>query len=253
MKRIALLPVYNEEATLIPVLEAISPHVDRLIVVDDGSTDLSLRLAVQWAENHRQAVVLQLAQNRGMSSALREGFEFVKARLAAGEFRTEDVLITIDADGQHDARAIPALCEYVEARELDVALTRRDFSLYPPHKRLGNILMTLWGSLWSGFRYRDIESGFRAMRVKIIPVLLDYYTGRAYSCAQEIAILTARLGFRVDNGFLTTIRHYRSQTAARDVLVNASLGFWAFSRWALGRKVAARGQASRASCSGDFL
>jgi glycosyltransferase involved in cell wall biosynthesis len=253
MKKIALLPVYNEQATLIAVLDAISLHTDCLIVVDDGSTDSSLQLAVQWAKRHRQAVVLQLAQNSGMSSALREGFEFVKTRLAAGEFRAEDVLITIDADGQHDARAIPALCEYVEAHDFDVALTRRDFSLYPPHKRLGNILMTLWGSFWSGFRYRDIESGFRAMRVKVVPVLLDYYTGRGYSCAQEIAILTARLGFRVDNGFLTTIRHYRSQTAVKDVLVNASLGFWAFSRWALGKKVTARGQAARAACSGDFL
>jgi glycosyltransferase involved in cell wall biosynthesis len=253
MKKIALLPVYNEQATLVPVLNAIFPHVDCLIVVDDGSTDSSLKMAVQWSGRHRQAIVLQLAQNRGMSVALREGFEFVKARLAAGEFRAEDVLITIDADGQHDARAIPALCEHVESHALDVALTRRDFSLYPPHKRLGNTLMTLWGSLWSGYRYHDIESGFRAMRVKVVPILLDYYTGRGYSCAQEIAILTSRLGFRVDNRFLTTIRHYRSQTALKDVLVNASLGFWAFSRWALGRKVAARGQAARAACSGDFL
>jgi glycosyltransferase involved in cell wall biosynthesis len=253
MKKIALLPVYNEQSTLIPVLDAIVPHVDRLITVDDGSTDSSLQLAIEWAKGHRQAVVLQLPRNRGMSGALREGFAYLAERLAAGEFRPEDVVITIDADGQHDSRAIPALCEYVESNALDVALTRRDFSLYPSYKRIGNVVMTLWGSLWSGFRYRDIESGFRAMRLKVIPVMLDYYTGRGYSCAQEIAILTARLGFRVDNGFLAKIRLYRSQTAVKDVLVNASLGFWAFARWALGRKVVVRGQSARAAHSGDLL
>ncbi len=253
MMKIALLPVYNEQATLIPVLDAIAPHVDRLVVVDDGSTDASLNFAVQWARSRRKAIVLQLPENRGMSGALREGFEYVRNRLAAGEFRAEDVLITIDADGQHDPRAIPSLCEYVESHGLDVALTRRDFSLYPAYKRLGNAFMTLWGSLWAGFHYRDIESGFRALRLKAIPLLLDYYTGRDYSCAQEIAILTARLGFRVDNGFLTQIRHYRSQTSLKDVLLNASMGFLAFARWALDRKIAARGQAARAAASGDPL
>jgi glycosyltransferase involved in cell wall biosynthesis len=252
MKKIALLPVYNEQATLVPVLDAISPHVDCLVVVDDGSSDGSLELAVRWAQGHRNAVVLQLPHNRGMSGALREGFEFARARLAAGEFRAEDVLVTIDADGQHDSQAIPALCAHIDAHSLDVALTRRDFSLYPAHKRLGNILMTLWGSLWSGYRYQDVESGFRAMRLKVIPALLEYYTGLGYSCAQEIAILTARLGFRVDNGFLTDIRHYRSQTEIKDVVVNAALGFWAFLRWALGRKVASRGQLARSVFSGDI-
>ncbi len=251
MNKIALLPVYNEQATLIPVLDAISPHVDSLIVVDDGSTDSSLDLAVGWAKKRQQTVVLRLARNLGMSAALREGFAFARDRLAAGEFRPEDLLITIDADGQHDPRAIPALCEYVVSHALDVALTWRDLSLYPAHKRLGNTLMTLWGSLWSGYRYRDIESGFRAMRLKVIPLLLDYYTGRGYSCAQEIAVLTARLGFRVDNGFMAHIRRYRSQTAVRDVLVNGALGFWAFCRWALKKKVAARRQGARSAFSGE--
>jgi glycosyltransferase involved in cell wall biosynthesis len=251
MKKIALLPVYNEQATLVSVLDAISPHVDCLIVVDDGSSDASLDLAVRWAQGRHNAFVLQLPRNLGMSGALREGFEFARARLAAGEFRLEDVLVTIDADGQHDARAIPALCAHIEAHGLDVALTRRDFSLYPPHKRLGNILMTLWGSLWSGYRYDDVESGFRAMRLRVIPALLEYYTGIGYSCAQEIAILTARLGFRVDNGFFTEIRHYRSQTAVKDVVVNAALGLWVFLRWALGWKAAARGQLARSAFTGD--
>lgn len=253
MRKIALLPVYNEESTLVSVLDPISSQVDMLVVVDDGSTDSSLELALKWAQHRRAAVVLPLAENRGMSSALREGFVYLEARLAKRELDPEDLLLTLDADGQHDWRAIQVLCDYVEKGGLDVALTRRDFALYPAYKRLGNRLMTLWGCLWSGFGYRDVESGFRAMRLKVLPELLDYYTGYRYSCAQEIAVLTARLGFKVDNGFKTTIHHYRSQTSMRDVVINASLGFWAFSRWALRRKTRNRAVPARPAVLGEPL
>ncbi len=240
MKRIALIPVYNEEATLLSVLEPLASLVDLLVIVDDGSTDRSPVLVESWARSRSHVRVLRLPVNQGMSSALREGFVFLDSLLRGGSLGPEDLMLTLDADGQHDAREIRALCEHVERMGLDVALTRRDFSLYPLHKRLGNRIMTVWGSVWSGFRYADVESGFRAMRLKVIPGLLDYYTGFRYSCAQEIAIVTARLGFRVDNSFTTVIQLYRSQTAIRDVFINAFLGFWAFARWASHRKVEGR-------------
>jgi glycosyltransferase involved in cell wall biosynthesis len=237
MKKIALIPVYNEEGTLLTVLESLAPLVDRILIVDDGSSDNSPALAIEWGRNRACVEVLQLVENHGMSAALREGFLYLASRLKDGELDPDDLLLTLDADGQHDANEISELCEYVEKKGLDVALTNRDFSLYPYYKRLGNRLMTLWGSLWSGFRYSDVESGFRAMRVKILPRLLNYYVGYRYSCAQEIAILTARLGFLVDNKFSIPIHHYRSQTGLRDVVINASLGAWACLRWRLGRKM----------------
>ena len=134
-----------------------------------------------------------------------------------------------------------------------MAITRRKFDLYPSHKRLGNRLMSLWGSLWSGYPYRDVESGFRGMRLKVLPALLDYYTGYRYSCAQEIAILTARLGFRVDNNFPTIIQRYRSQTGLSDVVINAALGFWAFLRWWLRRKIVRRPAVARAVIRSETL
>ncbi len=253
MKKIALIPVYNEEATLLSVLEPLSRLVDLLVVVDDGSQDRSPVLAESWARGRSHVRILRLPENRGMSSALREGFVFLSLLLRDGSLEPEDLILTLDADGQHDSREIQALCEHVTAAGLDVALTRRDFALYPWHKCLGNDLMTLWGSLWSGFRYSDIESGFRAMRLKVIPPLLDYYTGLRYSCAQEIAILTVRLGFRVDNSFDTIIQLYRSQTALRDVFINAALGFWAFARWVMRRKIANRPALARPIVTSEHL
>jgi len=244
MRSIGLIPVFNEENTLGGVLEAITGVVDFLVVVDDGSTDRSLDLARSFASGRTRVAVLALDENRGMSSALREGFLYLAQRLRSGDFDPEDILFTLDADGQHDPREVRALSRYMEANGLDVALTRRDFSLYPGWKRAGNRLMSFWGSLWSGFPYRDIESGFRGMRLKTLAPLLDYYRGRRYSCAQEIAVLTALLGFRIDNGFVTRIQRYRSQTALRDVFLNAMFGFLACMRLRTGRKE--RGRPARA-------
>ncbi len=219
------------------VAESVASRVDLLVLVDDGSTDGSLDRAVFVARCRDNIEVLQLPRNLGMSTALREGFLYVVSRMRAGELDPGDILLTLDADGQHDSDEVEALCSHLTGEVLDVALTRRDFSLYPAYKRIGNRLMTLWGRIWSGYRYHDVESGFRALRLKVLPSLLDYFTGYRYSCAQEIAILTARLGFRVDNSFVTVIRRYRSQTGGRDVFVNAWLGFWAFIRWLLDLKV----------------
>ncbi len=236
MKKIALIPVFNEAATLLDVLDTIRRQVDRLVVVDDGSRDGSYRLAQEWAGPDEGVTLLRLPENRGMSAALREGFLHLAGELAQGKLATGDVLFTLDADGQHESAQIPALEAHMRELRLDVALTRRDFSLYPAHKRLGNLLMTLWGSLWSGRRYRDVESGFRAMRVGVLPPLLRHYRGIRYSCAQEIAVLTTRLGFRVDDSFRSEIRHYRSQTGLQDVAINAAMSLCAFLHWAFRRQ-----------------
>lgn len=234
MKKVALVPVYNEEATLRGVLEKLCPEVDLVVLVDDGSRDGSLALAREFAWDRHGIEILSLPANLGMSAALREGFLYVAREMQADRLGPDDVLLTLDADGQHDPRAIDGICRYLQSRALDVVLARRDFSLYPWHKRAGNTLLTVWGSVWSGMRYRDVESGFRAMRLAVIPSLLSFYTGFRYSCAQEIAVITARTGFRVDNSYATSIQLYRSQTRLRDVFINAGLGLWAFARCTLG-------------------
>jgi len=253
MKKIALMPVYNEEGTLLRVLDSLAPMVDQIVLVDDGSSDNSPALAMAWTRDHASAEVLKLEENSGMSAALREGFLYLALKLMNRELDPDDFLLTLDADGQHDAGEISALCEYVDRKGLDVALTNRDFSLYPYYKRLGNRLMTLWGSLWSGFRYSDVESGFRVMRMKVLPSLLDYYVGYRYSCAQEIAVLTARLGFKIDNNFNIPIRHYRSQTGTRDVIINAFLGAWVCLRWRFGQKTRAKSARARLATKGEHF
>jgi glycosyltransferase involved in cell wall biosynthesis len=91
-----LIPAYNEAGTIRAIVEAVLAHVDRVLVVSDGSTDSTVeRLAGLPVE------VLEHADNRGKGLRLAEGLDRA--------FRDgADCVLTLDADGQHDPAEIPA-------------------------------------------------------------------------------------------------------------------------------------------------
>ncbi|KKW30984.1 MAG: hypothetical protein UY76_C0069G0003 [Candidatus Uhrbacteria bacterium GW2011_GWA2_52_8d] len=94
MKMFALIPAYNEETTIADVLTRTRPYVDGMIVVDDGSSDRTAEIA-----RTQGAVVVSHVINRGLGAAIGTGF-------AAAQSLGADVVVTLDADGQHDPAEI---------------------------------------------------------------------------------------------------------------------------------------------------
>ena len=101
------------------------------------------------------------------------------------------------------------------------ARTSTDLSGYPPHKRLGNWLLSAWASLWAGRRLRDVESGLRVFRLGALADALGYYRGYKYSETVEVAVVMCRLGYRVRNDVVVRVPLYRSRTR----LVDAAIDF----------------------------
>lgn len=229
-QRVLVIPEYNESHTIIDVLSAARPYADRIIVVDDGSNDDSARLVKEWAREVPQVSLLSLPSNQGMSGALLCGFAYSYLLMRRGLIGPDDLIINIDADGQHRPEEIPAACESLEVQDLDVLLGRRTLQGYPWFKHLGNWGLSLWASLLSGYRYRDVECGFRVMRARVLPELLSYFLGRRYSCAQEIGIITAARRLRVQNEFPAGIRYYRDGARIRDGVTNLVMGLFAALR-----------------------
>lgn len=94
-----LIPAFNEAATIRGVVEGALAHVDRVVVISDGSTDGTVgRLAGLPVE------IVEHAEKRGKGQRLAEGIEHA---IAAGA----DCILTLDADGQHDPADIPAFLE----------------------------------------------------------------------------------------------------------------------------------------------
>lgn len=230
-KIIVVLPVYNEEKHLPGLLPRLSPSADILVLVNDGSKDGSLKLLQAFARERKGAYVVDLAVNSGMAGALKAGFLFTLYLKRLAQVGLDDVVVTIDADGQHKPEYIRELAAYMARRKADVVLTQRDFSVYPLYKILGNRFLTWTNSILSGIRYRDVESGLRLLKVKALEPILRYYTGVKYSCAQEIALLTARSGLKIDNDFRVEIAYYRPGTTFWDGFIVLGMSLFTFAKW----------------------
>ncbi len=232
-KTIAVLPVYNEEKTLGNILPRVASCVDYLVCVNDGSRDKSLVLLEKFARKRKYTYIVDLPVNNGMAGALKQGFLFVLYLAKKKRVGAEDIIVTIDADGQHKPEYIPALVRYLGDRKVDVVLTRRDFSVYPLYKIWGNRFLTWTNSILSGQKYRDVESGLRLLKVKTLEPILRYYQGVSYSCAQEIALISTRSGFKIDNEFKVKVPLYRAGTTVWDGFVVLGLSLFVFARWLL--------------------
>lgn len=233
-RRLAVVPAYNEAATVEAVLEQLTPLVDDLTIVDDGSTDATRVVVQTWLAAHQHAHVrlLTFDHNRGMSAAYYLAFTDIARRVAAGDLSEDDLIFTVDADGQHDLDAFAELQRITVDERLDALLVQRDLSTYPWVKRAGNGVMSAWATLWAGQRLRDVESGYRVFRAGALRDALQYYKGWKYSETVEVAIVLCRLGYRVRNDVLVPVPVFRSRTSYFDAAVDigaiplAALRLW---------------------------
>jgi glycosyltransferase involved in cell wall biosynthesis len=169
LKRIAIVPSLNEEATVgrvIDELHAFDPGFD-IVVVDDGSTDRTAGIAAD-----RGAHVLRLPFNLGIGGAVQTGYRFAFER-------GYDVAVQVDGDGQHDPAQLPAILEPVLAGEADLCVGSRfagpggyrsSFT-----RRLG---IRLFASIVSAIvrqKVTDTTSGFRAVNRKGIALFAADY------------------------------------------------------------------------------
>jgi dolichol-phosphate mannosyltransferase len=231
--KIAVVPIYNEARNLQRVLETFSARMDITIAVNDGSKDDSSSILARWIAAQPHAYVIDNEVNRGKASALKDGFALATLLLDDGVVAARDLLYTFDADGQHTVDSIDRLAERTIEKDLDMLLTRRDFTHYPRFKRVGNWGLSMFASVLGGYRYQDVECGLRVIRLRRLAEMLSYYNGYKYSCEQELGIIAAALRYRVDNSYLVEVPYYRAGTKVPDGLINISLGLLAWLRLAL--------------------
>jgi glycosyltransferase involved in cell wall biosynthesis len=150
MKATIVLPAYNEEKNIAEVIKSVKSAGDyEIIVVDDGSKDRTAPIARKLG-----VVCVSLGKNRGKGYACVTG-----AKLASNEN-----IVFIDADNQHDASEIPMLLK--ELNEYDMVLGKRDFSNVPLQRRVSNAFARKIVSAAAGVKFNDALCGFRAIKKK---------------------------------------------------------------------------------------
>lgn len=153
-ERVAVvIPAYNEEQTIVGVIHGLKAGgITRIIVVDDGSSDRTAELVCQEG-----VVLLPHLLNRGLGGALATGIE------GALRFKPR-IIVTFDADGQHNPDDIPQLIEPIEKGEADIVIGSRmlDPAGMPWYRRVANRIANVVTYLLFGVRTTDSQSGLRA-------------------------------------------------------------------------------------------
>ncbi|MFH1420982.1 MAG: glycosyltransferase family 2 protein [Candidatus Aenigmatarchaeota archaeon] len=146
---VAVIPAYNEELTITGIIDKAERYVDRIIVIDDASTDDTYKLA-----KRENVVMIHHPINMGLGVSLRDGFK------KALEMKS-DIILTIDSDGQHDPADIPKFIEKIN-EGYDFVLGRRELYKYPLLKKVGNFFLNFATNFVAGTTLDDTEGGFRA-------------------------------------------------------------------------------------------
>lgn len=152
MHVVALIPAYNEEQAIADVLQRVRPFVHEVIVVDDGSHDRTGEMA-----RASGATVVRHAINRGLGAAIGTGF-------ATALLRGADVVVTLDADGQHDPAEIPTFLAAVEGGAEVVIGSRllNSRASMPLIRQIANVIGNVLTYVLFGAWVTDSQSGFRA-------------------------------------------------------------------------------------------
>jgi glycosyltransferase involved in cell wall biosynthesis len=177
MKLIIQIPCLNEEQTLPRTLADLPLHIDgiddiELLVIDDGSTDDTVRVAREHGVHH----VVSHNRNKGLAAAFQTG-------LNAALQLDADIIVNTDADNQYPGRFIPDLVAPIVAREADMVIGNRQthkIEHFSPAKKLLQNMGSAVVRYVSGTDVPDAPSGFRAMS-REAALRLNILTGYTYT------------------------------------------------------------------------
>ena len=186
MDRICILiPAYNAQETLGSVLKKIEPFKIDTVVIDDGSSDETKRVALENGVH-----LLEHPFNLGKGAALRTGFQYLLQR-------DYHLVITLDADGQHDPSEIPSLLKIFQTVNPDLLIGSRaaEFGKMIFLRRFWNRLGVKAVARLCHADITDSQSGFRIIRTEVLKGM-DLSTSR-FETELELLMNACKRGFSV--------------------------------------------------------
>ena len=182
------IPSYNEEIAIGSLVLRVSQYADKVVVLDDGSTDRTVDIA-----RLAGAEVIQHDKNLGKGAALRDLFAYATQC-------DVDVLVIIDGDGQHNPDDIPLLVSPVIRGEADFVNGSRYLigkSDTPSYRRFGQLVLDKFTRVGSGrdLPVTDTQSGFRAFSMKTAHIFK--FTSNTLGIESEMLMDAAKAQLRI--------------------------------------------------------
>jgi len=180
-----LIPAYNAERTIRPVVRECIDLGYPVVLVDDGSLDGTAGIVAGLA-----VTILTHRVNQGKGMALRTGFQWA---LEHGF----EIIVTIDADGQHDASALPGLVAAAEAAAADIMIASRfsQFAEMSGPRKVWNRFGVWCMRKRTGLEISDSQSGFRCYSGRLLSAITLESGG--YDLEMEILMKAWQKGFTI--------------------------------------------------------
>ncbi len=210
---IACIPAYNQEKSIGKVVQDTLKYVEHVIVIDDGSFDRTAELAERAG-----ALVVRHATNMGYGAAVKSGFKMALRDRA-------DIVVTLDADLQHNPEDIPSLLTPILDGNAEIVIgsrTNYEDNKMPAYRRAGMRLITKLVQ-YNGVPVKDAQSGFRAYSLRalrtILPNLMDSGYGLiteslAEASRYKLSIVEVPVVISYDTGLPTSKKHPLSHGAS---------------------------------------
>lgn len=192
-KLLVIIPAFNEEAFIGPVVRKALAHCREVLVVDDGSLDGTAGVAARSG-----ARVISHPERRGKGSALKTGFTWASGR-------DYPWILTLDGDGQHDPDDIPSLLSRLREGDAAMVVGRRAFTRanMPLDRFLTNLFTSRVVSLLCGQRLFDSQCGFRAFSARVLPCFS--FSTAHFDTESEMLVEARRAGHRIAEAPVKTI------------------------------------------------
>ena len=197
-----VVPAYNESVLIGRTLSTMPKFVDRIVVVDDKSTDDTVKIAEGLAAADARVTLLCHETNGGVGAAISTGYIWCRDN-------DMDVAVVMAGDAQMDPDDLPALLDPIVEDRADYTkgnrlVTGEAWTQIPRHRYLGNMALTFMTKIASGYWHvTDSQSGYTALNKRALKLL-------------PLADIYPRYG--MPNDFLVTLNIYNMRVA--DVPVN---------------------------------
>jgi glycosyltransferase involved in cell wall biosynthesis len=180
----AVIPFYNEKATLNKILNETTNYVQFIFAVNDGSDDDSY----ENERKNKKVKFIDLEKNYGKGKALDFGF---KVAVSSG-YKS---IVTLDADFQHDPKYIPSLLEGLKLFDIVIGNRLKNLGNMPLQRRLSNKLTSFFLTKKTGQKILDSQCGYRAYSASVLKEVSTEYSG--FEAESEMLVKATKKGFKI--------------------------------------------------------
>jgi len=211
----AVIPAYNEEKTIAGIIKETKRHIDKIIVVDDGSKDNTSKAAKE-----SNVLVLRHVVNLGKGAALKTGCDFAIKNNAK-------IIVALDADAQHDPREIPKFLENIKNNDIVFGYRKLNKNM-PLILKFGNWFINKTINFLYGVNIKDSQCGYRAFTSKAYKKIR--WNASDYSMESEMIAKTGRYNLRYKEVPIQTIYSdkYKGTTILDGVKIVLNMILWRF-------------------------